>query len=200
MKRFFDVVIAAAGLLLLSPLLLILASLIRLRLGSPVLFRQTRPGFRGRPFRLIKFRTMTSEKAPDGQLLPDGYRLTSFGRFLRSTSLDELPELWNVLRGEMSIVGPRPLLMEYLPLYSADQRRRHDVRPGITGWAQVNGRNALTWEEKFMLDLWYVENRTIWLDMRILGLTLIRIVTRQGVSQPGHVTADPFRGSEGREH
>ncbi|HSJ31052.1 MAG TPA: sugar transferase [Longimicrobiales bacterium] len=200
MKRFFDVVVAAAGLLLLSPLLLILAALIRLRLGSPVLFTQSRPGLRGRPFRLIKFRTMTSERAHDGQLLPDGYRLTAFGRFLRSTSLDELPELWNVLRGEMSIVGPRPLLMEYLPLYSADQRRRHDVRPGITGWAQVNGRNALSWEEKFMLDLWYVDNRTFWLDMRIVGLTLIRIITRQGVSQPGHVTADPFRGSERGEH
>ena len=180
----------------LSPLLLILAILVRLLWGSPVVFRQTRPGLGGRPFRLIKFRTMTDGTDADGVLLPDSERLTAFARMVRATSLDELPELWNVLRGDKSLVGPRPWLMEYLDLYTAEQARRHEVRPGITGWAQVNGRNALSWEDKFALDIWYVDNQSLWLDVKILFKTLVSVVRRDGVSQQGHVTMEPFRGSQ----
>ena len=174
--------------------MLALALLVRLKLGAPVLFRQQRPGLHGKPFTLYKFRTMIGARDADGNLLPDAERLTSFGRFLRSSSLDELPELFNVLKGEMSLVGPRPLLMEYLPLYSEEQMRRHEARPGITGWAQINGRNALTWEDKFKLDVWYVDHRSLWLDIRIIVLTIWKILKREGISQPGHVTAQKFMG------
>ncbi len=198
MKRVFDVVVALAALVLLSPLVLGLAILVRSRLGSPVLFSQVRPGLQGQPFRMYKFRTMLVADGPDGKPLPDAQRLTTFGRFLRASSLDELPELWNVLRGDMSLVGPRPLLMEYLPLYSARQARRHEVRPGITGWAQVNGRNALSWDEKFELDVWYVDNRTFWLDIGILWKTLMTVMKRDGISNEGHATMPPFAGPSGR--
>ena len=196
MKRSIDFLLSFIAFVALSPLLLVLAILVRLLLGSPVLFRQTRPGLGGRPFRLVKFRTMTDGTDADGALLPDSERLTAFGRMLRATSLDELPELWNVLKGDMSLVGPRPLLMEYLDLYTAEQARRHEVRPGITGWAQVNGRNALSWEDKFALDVWYVDNQSLWLDVKILLMTLVSVVKRDGVSQQGHVTMEPFRGSQ----
>ena len=179
MKRFSDLFLASLALLLLGVPLLFLIWQVRRKLGSPVFFRQTRPGLHGRPFEMVKFRTMTDVRGPDGQLLPDAVRLTAFGRFLRATSLDELPELWNVLKGDMSLVGPRPLLMEYLPLYSPEQARRHDVRPGITGWAQVNGRNALSWEEKFKLDVWYVDHRSLWLDVKILWLTVRKVLVRE---------------------
>ena len=194
--RVFDVVVAACALVLLSPVILVLLVLVRSKLGSPVLFCQTRPGLGGKPFAMIKFRTMTDERGPDGQLLPDGERLTQFGRFLRATSLDELPELWNVLKGDMSLVGPRPLLMEYLPLYTPEQARRHEVRPGITGWAQVNGRNAISWEEKFALDVWYVDNRTFWLDIKILWLTVKKVLVRDGISASGEATMPKFQGSQ----
>ncbi len=196
MKRLFDSVAAASGLLLLALPLLILALLIRRRLGSPVLFRQVRPGMNGQPFEMVKFRTMTDARGPGGALLPDAERLTAFGRFLRSTSLDELPELWNVLKGDMSLVGPRPLLMEYLPLYSPEQVRRHEVRPGITGWAQVNGRNAISWEEKFALDVWYVDHRNLWLDMKILWLTVKKVLVRDGISASGEATMPRFAGTK----
>ncbi len=195
-KRLFDLTAAALGLIVISPLLLILALLVRWRVGSPVLFRQTRPGYRGRPFVLYKFRTMTDRRGPDGRLLPDSERLTRFGRFLRASSLDELPELFNVLRGEMSLVGPRPLLMQYLERYSPEQMRRHEVLPGITGWAQVNGRNALTWQEKFRLDVWYVDHWSFWLDLKILFLTLWKTLKREGINQPGQATAEEFMGNE----
>ena len=195
LKRLFDLFVTLAGLMLLLPLLLVLALLVRLKHGAPVFFRQTRPGLHGRPFKMVKFRTMTDERGADGNLLPDEQRLTGFGKFMRSTSLDELPELWNVLKGEMSLVGPRPLLMEYLPLYTPEQARRHEVRPGITGWAQVNGRNALSWEEKFKLDVWYVDNCSLWLDMKILWLTAGKVLKRDGISQEGSVTMEKFRGS-----
>jgi lipopolysaccharide/colanic/teichoic acid biosynthesis glycosyltransferase len=194
-KRSIDIVLSLLALVVLSPLLLILAILVRTKLGSPILFRQSRPGLNGRPFQILKFRSMTHEKGADGTLLPDAERLPKFGRFLRATSLDELPELWNVLKGEMSLVGPRPLLTEYLDLYSAEQARRHDVRPGITGWAQVNGRNALSWDDKFRLDVWYVDNQSLWLDMKIMWMTITRVASGDGVSQDGHVTMEPFRGS-----
>lgn len=194
MKRLFDLIVAIVLLLLLCIPLLLLAVVIRLRLGSPVLFRQVRPGLHGRPFTMVKFRTMTDGRGPDGALLPDAQRLTSFGRMLRSTSLDELPELWNVLRGEMSLVGPRPLLMEYLPLYTPAQARRHEVRPGITGWAQVNGRNALSWEERFNLDIWYVDHLSLWLDIRILWMTFRKVVVREGISAKGEATMSKFTG------
>ena len=194
MKRFFDIVIAALALLLLAIPLLVLIWQVRRKLGSPVFFRQMRPGLDGRPFQMIKFRTMTDAHGPDGQLQPDANRLTPFGRFLRSTSLDELPELFNVLKGDMSLVGPRPLLMEYLPLYSPAQRRRHEVRPGITGWAQINGRNALSWEEKFKLDVWYVEHRSLWLDIKILRLTVRKVLVREGISADGEATMSKFTG------
>jgi len=195
LKRCFDFVVALAGIVVLSPLLLIIVALVRWRLGSPVLFRQQRPGLGGRPFTLVKFRTMTDARAADGAAAPDAQRLTAFGRFLRSTSLDELPELYNVLVGDMSLVGPRPLLMEYLPLYNAHQRRRHEVRPGITGWAQVNGRNAITWERKFDLDVWYVDNASFLLDLKILWLTLWRVLRREGISAADSATAERFTGS-----
>jgi len=199
MKRLFDIVVSAIALLLLSPVLAVVALLVRTKLGSPVLFRQKRPGLAGEPFEVMKFRTMTDARSPGGELLPDSARLTGFGRFLRSTSLDELPELLNVLVGEMSLVGPRPLLMEYLPLYSPDQARRHDVKPGLTGWAQINGRNALSWEEKFALDLWYVDNRSFLLDLRILALTVARVFSRTGISAQGEATMPRFTGSGGRK-
>ncbi|WP_353366678.1 sugar transferase [Acidovorax sp. FG27] len=194
-KRLFDLVCAAAALVLLALPLLWLAWRVHSRLGSPVLFRQQRPGLHGRPFVMFKFRTMTDARDARGVLRPDAERLTAFGRWLRSTSLDELPELINVLRGEMSLVGPRPLLMEYLPLYSKEQMRRHDVRPGITGWAQVNGRNALRWEDKFALDVWYVDHRSFRLDLRILALTVLQVLRRDGINAPGEATAAPFTGS-----
>ncbi len=196
MKRLFDLIVAIVLLLLLAIPLLLLAAVIRLRLGSPVLFRQVRPGLQGRPFTMVKFRTMTDGRGPDGELLPDAQRLTPFGRLLRSTSLDELPELWNVLCGEMSLVGPRPLLMEYLPLYTPAQARRHEVRPGITGWAQVNGRNALSWEDRFNLDVWYVDHQTLWLDLRILWLTVRKVLVREGISAQGEVTMSKFTGGK----
>jgi len=195
MPQVLNTLIAAILLLVLAPVLAVIALLVRVLLGSPVLFTQVRPGLGGRPFRMIKFRTMTDSRGPDGQLLPDSERLTRFGRFLRGTSLDELPELWNVVKGDMSLVGPRPLLMDYLPLYTPEQARRHEVRPGITGWAQVNGRNALSWEEKFALDLWYVENRSIRLDLRILLLTIRKVFAREGISADGHATMERFTGS-----
>ena len=194
LKRFLDVTGAAAGLLLLSPVVLTVAWLVRTRLGSPVLFVQVRPGLHGKPFRMYKFRTMTDARGPDGQLLPDAERLTSFGQLLRATSLDELPELINVLKGEMSLVGPRPLLMEYLPLYSPDQARRHEVRPGITGWAQINGRNAISWDEKFALDVWYVNHQSVWLDIRIIAMTVWRVISREGISAAGEATMPRFKG------
>lgn len=196
LKRSMDLLVAGTALLLMSLPLLLLAGLVRFKLGAPVLFRQTRPGLHGRPFTMVKLRTMTDERGPDGELLPDARRLTPFGRFLRASSLDELPELWNVLRGEMSLVGPRPLLMEYLPLYSPEQARRHEVRPGITGWAQVNGRNALSWDEKFRLDVWYVDHRSVWLDIRILWLTLRKVIVREGISAQGEATMPRFTGRD----
>ncbi|RZL48270.1 MAG: sugar transferase [Variovorax sp.] len=195
MKRAFDFVLAAIGVLLFALPLLVLAVLVRRKLGSPVLFRQVRPGRGGRPFEMVKFRTMTSERGPDGALLPDAQRLTDFGRFLRATSLDELPEIWNVLKGDMSFVGPRPLLVEYLPLYSTQEARRHEVRPGITGWAQVNGRNALSWQEKFRLDVWYVDHRSLALDLKILWMTVRKVFVREGISAAGEATMAPFTGS-----
>lgn len=194
-KRAFDVVIVFMAFILLFPVLLILLLLVRYKLGSPILFAQIRPGLHGVPFCMLKFRSMTNECGKDGQLLPDELRITPFGRFLRSTSLDELPGLWNVLKGDMSLVGPRPLLMEYLPFYSCEQARRHEVRPGITGWAQVNGRNAISWEEKFKLDVWYVDNRSLCLDIKILLMTVKKVLVREGISATGEATMTPFRGS-----
>lgn len=195
MKRFLDLMAAFGGLLLLAVPLLVLMVLVRCKLGAPVFFRQIRPGLHARPFEMVKFRTMSDARGPDGVLLPDADRLTPFGHFLRATSLDELPELWNVLKGDMSLVGPRPLLMEYVPLYSAGQARRHEVRPGVTGWAQVNGRNALSWEEKFKLDVWYVDHQSLWLDCRILWLTLKKVLLREGISAKGEATMAKFTGS-----
>ena len=194
-KRLFDLTLSSAGLLALAPALLLLMLLVRFKLGSPIFFTQARPGLNGKPFTMYKFRTMTDERDAEGNLLPDALRLTGFGKFIRSTSLDEVPALINVLKGEMSLVGPRPLLMEYLPLYTSEQTRRHEVRPGITGWAQVNGRNALSWEEKFELDVWYVDNRSLWLDIKILWLTVIKVIKRDGISQAGNVTMEKFRGN-----
>jgi lipopolysaccharide/colanic/teichoic acid biosynthesis glycosyltransferase len=195
-KRLFDQLASALGLLLLALPLALLAWQVRRKLGSPVLFIQVRPGLHGKPFRMVKFRTMTDARDASGALLSDAQRLTSFGRFLRASSLDELPELWNVLRGEMSLVGPRPLLMEYLPLYSPEQARRHEVRPGITGWAQVNGRNAISWGEKFVLDVWYVDHRSLWLDVRILWLTVRKVLVRDGISAAGEATMPRFEGDK----
>ena len=194
LKRTFDFIIAFTALLMLLPFLLLLGFAVRILLGTPILFRQQRPGLHGKPFDMVKFRTMTEDKDPAGRLLPDAERLTNFGRLLRSTSLDELPELWNVLKGEMSLVGPRPLLMEYLPLYSQHQMRRHELRPGVTGWAQINGRNALSWEEKFALDVWYIENRSFWLDLQIILKTAAKVFSRAGVSADGDVTMPRFKG------
>ena len=196
MKRLFDIVLACVALLLLGLPLLFLTWQVRRKLGSPAFFRQTRPGMHGRPFNMVKFRTMTDARGADGELLSDADRLTPFGRFLRASSLDELPELWNVLKGDMSLVGPRPLLMDYLPLYSAEQSRRHEVRPGITGWAQINGRNALSWDEKFKLDVWYVDNRSLWLDIKILWLTVRKVLVRDGISAAGEATMPRFVGSQ----
>lgn len=195
MKRSFDFLLSLIALLALGPLLLILAIVVRMRLGSPVFFRQVRPGISGSPFELVKFRTMSGERDVDGELLPDSERLPAIGRVLRTTSLDELPELWNVLRGDMSLVGPRPLLMEYLDLYTPEQSRRHEVLPGVTGWAQVNGRNALCWKDKFALDVWYVDNRSMLLDLRILWLTVWQVLSRRGVSHAGEATMPKFTGS-----
>jgi len=194
LKRLLDIIGAGVGLLLCAPVLGIVAWRVRRQMGSPVLFRQIRPGLRGRPFRMIKFRTMRDATDAQGAALPDAERLTPLGRFLRNSSLDELPGLWNVLRGEMSLVGPRPLLMEYLPLYSPQQARRHEVRPGVTGWAQINGRNALSWDEKFALDVWYVDNRSLWLDLKIIGLTIAKVVRRDGISAAGEATMPKFEG------
>jgi sugar transferase EpsL len=195
LKRAFDAAAAAAALAVLSPVLAGVALGVGWKLGCPVLFRQTRPGLHGRPFEMVKFRTMTDARDANGHPLPDAERLPAFGRFLRSTSLDELPELWNVLRGDMSLVGPRPLLMEYLPLYTPEQACRQEVRPGITGWAQVNGRNALSWEEKFALDVWYIDNRSLWLDLRILAATVRQVLRRDGISAAGEATMPAFTGN-----
>ena len=195
LKRFFDLIAAFFLLLFFSLLLLSLVILIRLRLGSPLIFCQVRPGLNAKPFKIYKFRTMTESADKEGNLLPDAQRLTKFGRFLRSTSLDELPALWNVIKGEMSFVGPRPLLMEYLPLYNKKQSRRHDVKPGITGWAQVNGRNTISWQEKFDLDVWYVENQSFWLDLKILLMTVKKVIIRDGISGGGEVTMSKFTGN-----
>ena len=193
-KRTFDLGCGLLLLFLLAPFLALLAFLVRLKLGAPVLFCQQRPGLRGEPFTLYKFRTMTDARDAQGNLLPDAERLSAFGRFLRRWSLDELPELFNVLRGEMSLVGPRPLLVQYLKRYTPEQARRHEVRPGITGWAQVNGRNALTWEEKFALDVWYVDHQSLWLDVKILGMTVWQVFKREGINQPGQATMKEFLG------
>jgi lipopolysaccharide/colanic/teichoic acid biosynthesis glycosyltransferase len=195
MKLIFDRLVAGSALVVLAPLLAGIAIAVRVSLGSPVLFRQVRPGLHGRPFTMLKFRTMRDAVDARKRLLPDAERLTPLGRFLRRTSLDELPELWNVIRGEMSLVGPRPLLMDYLPLYTPEQARRHEVRPGITGWAQVNGRNSVAWEDRFRLDVWYVDNRSFLLDLKILVRTVQRVLAREGISQEGHATMEPFRGS-----
>lgn len=195
MKRTFDFLVALSLIFLFWPVVLITALLVRIKLGAPVLFCQQRPGWHTRPFNIYKFRTMTSTRGADGELLPDSQRLTPFGLMLRKFSLDELPQLFNVLRGDISLVGPRPLLMEYLPLYSAAQARRHEVRPGITGWAQVNGRNAISWEEKFRLDVWYVDNHSIWLDMKILLLTVKKVLVSEGISSEGEATIKYFKGN-----
>jgi len=195
-KRFFDIVASVSGLIVLSPVIAVVAYLIRKRLGSPILFRQVRPGLGGKPFQMIKFRTMRDALDANGNPLPDAERMTDFGRFLRSSSLDELPELWNVIKGDMSLVGPRPLLMEYLPLYDHVQLRRHDARPGVTGWAQINGRNALSWEEKFKLDVWYVDNQSLWLDLKIIFLTIKKVLIRDGISAEGEVTMTKFTGTK----
>ncbi|WP_342650964.1 sugar transferase [Pseudomonas sp. REB1044] len=195
-KRLFDVVASACALLLLSPVIGIVAWKVRKNLGAPVLFRQQRPGLRGKPFEMVKFRTMRDAVDAQGNVLPDAERMTPFGSFLRASSLDELPELWNVLLGHMSLVGPRPLLMEYLPLYSQQQYRRHDVRPGVTGWAQINGRNALSWDEKFKLDIWYVDNRSFWLDIKILLLTVKKVVKKDDITGSGEATMSKFTGNE----
>ncbi len=201
MKRLFDLVAAIIALILFSPIILFVAVRVRCKLGSPILFSQVRPGLGGQPFKMIKFRTMLDANDAEGNPLPDDQRLTSFGKFLRSTSLDELPGLWNVLKGDMSLVGPRPLLMEYLPLYSAEQAKRHHVRPGVTGWAQVNGRNAIEWDEKFRLDVWYVEHRSFVLDLKIILLTIKKVLLRDGISAHGEATMARFTGTgEMRDH
>jgi len=194
-KRLFDIISSVFSLFALAPVIVIVAWQIRRKLGSPVLFRQVRPGLNGKPFEMIKFRTMRDVMDARGNPLPDSERMTPFGQFLRSTSLDELPELWNVLKGDMSLVGPRPLLMEYLPLYSPEQYRRHETRPGVTGWAQINGRNALSWEDKFKLDIWYVDNQSIWLDIKIIFLTVKKVLMRDGISAEGEVTMPKFQGT-----
>ncbi|WP_285259525.1 sugar transferase [Halopseudomonas bauzanensis] len=195
LKRIFDVVASATALLLLSPVIAIVAWQISRKMGSPVLFRQVRPGLNGKPFEMVKFRTMKDAVDAAGNPLPDSERMTPFGQFLRSSSLDELPELWNVLKGDMSLVGPRPLLMEYLPLYSAEQYRRHEARPGVTGWAQINGRNSLSWDDKFKLDVWYVDNQSLWLDIKILFLTVKKVVVRDGINADGEATMSKFTGN-----
>jgi lipopolysaccharide/colanic/teichoic acid biosynthesis glycosyltransferase len=195
MKRALDLTLIVLSFPLLWPLYLMVAWLVRSKFGSPVIFRQVRPGKNSKPFEMIKFRTMTDERDSNGELLPDSVRLTKFGQFLRSSSLDELPELWNVVKGDMSLVGPRPLLMEYVPLYSPEQARRHAMRPGVSGWAQVNGRNAISWEEKFKLDVWYVDNHSFWLDIKVIGLTLKKVIVRDGISADGEATMSKFKGT-----
>lgn len=198
MKRIVDFIGSLIGIFILSPVYLLVGVLVYRKLGGPVLFKQIRPGCNGKPFKMIKFRTMLDDCDSDGGLLPDEHRMTPLGGFLRETSLDELPELWNVLKGDMSLVGPRPLLMEYLPLYSLEQNRRHDVRPGVTGWAQVNGRNSLSWDDKFKLDVWYVDNQSLWMDIKIILLTVRRVLKRDGISADGEVTMPLFTGSTGK--
>ncbi|QRV25184.1 sugar transferase [Marinomonas foliarum] len=195
MKRVFDICVSFCGLLFFLPIMVVVSVLIRFKLGSPILFTQDRPGLNDCVFKMMKFRSMLDAKDKQDNLLPDEQRMTKFGAFMRSTSLDELPGLFNVLKGDMSLVGPRPLLVQYLPLYSAEQARRHNVRPGITGWAQVNGRNAISWEDKFKLDVWYVDNQSFWLDIKILLLTVKKVFVREGISADGHVTIEPFKGS-----
>ncbi|WP_275661051.1 sugar transferase [Photobacterium phosphoreum] len=195
MKRLFDILASTLALILLSPVIAITVYFIHKKLGSPVLFRQVRPGLNGKPFKMIKFRSMKDEVDKNGCSLPDSERLTSFGMKLRSTSLDELPGLWNVVKGDMSLVGPRPLLMQYLPLYNQEQNRRHNVRPGITGWAQINGRNAISWQDKFKLDVWYIDNQSLWLDIKILFLTVKKVFVKEGISANDHVTIEPFKGN-----
>lgn len=195
-KRIFDILGAAIGLIFFFPVLVVIALLIRRQMGSPVLFRQSRPGMHDKPFQMVKFRTMRDAIDADGRPLPDAERLTKLGHFLRSSSIDELPELWNVLKGDMSLVGPRPLLMEYLPLYSPEQARRHEVRPGVTGWAQVNGRNAISWDEKFVFDVWYIDNRSLWLDLKIIWLTVLKVIKREGISAAGEATMPKFEGEK----
>ncbi|ELB2786703.1 MULTISPECIES: sugar transferase [Vibrio] len=196
MKRIFDFTASLCGLILLSPIIALVAWKIRKNLGSPVLFRQTRPGLHGKPFEMVKFRTMKDAVDAQGNPLPDSERMTPFGDKLRNSSLDELPELWNVLKGEMSLVGPRPLLMQYLPLYNKEQARRHEVRPGVTGWAQINGRNAISWEDKFKLDVWYVDNRNLWLDIKVLFLTVKKVFIKEGISAEGEATMPYFEGKQ----
>ncbi|MGO3296337.1 MAG: sugar transferase [Marinobacter sp.] len=197
LKRIFDILAASVGLLLLSPVILIVAWKVSRKLGSPVFFRQTRPGLNGKPFEMVKFRTMRDAVDENGKPLPDSERITPFGRFLRSTSLDELPELWNVLKGDMSVVGPRPLRMDYLPLYNKHQARRHEVRPGVTGWAQINGRNSISWEEKFDLDVWYVDNQSLLLDIKIVFLTVKKVLVREGIDSQEDVPMPRFTGTKG---
>ncbi|WP_394186447.1 sugar transferase [Metabacillus halosaccharovorans] len=199
MKRIFDFIVSVIILVLLSPIMLSVAILVRIKLGSPIFFKQQRPGLHGKPFYFYKFRTMTDEKDWNGLLLPDEHRLTSFGKFLRRTSLDEFPQLINVIKGDISLVGPRPLLMDYLSLYTKEQAKRHLVKPGITGWAQINGRNSISWEEKFELDVWYVKNQTFLLDLKILFLTVYKVIKSQDINQPGNVTVEKFKGSNIRE-
>ena len=199
LKRSLDIIIASTALILLSPLYLYVAHKVKKNLGSPVLFRQIRPGLHGKPFEMIKFRTMKDALDEQGNPLPDSERLTPFGKMLRSTSLDEMPELWNVIKGDMSVVGPRPLLMEYLPLYNKEQAKRHDVRPGMTGYAQVNGRNAISWEQKFKLDTWYVENRSLWLDFKIMLQTVKKVITKDDISAEGEATMTRFIGSKHKD-
>ena len=195
-KRLFDIVASTIGLLILAPVIALVALQVLLKLGYPVFFRQVRPGKGGKPFEMIKFRTMRNSTYENGDLLPDSKRMIPLGIFMRSSSIDELPELWNVLKGDMSLVGPRPLLMEYLPLYSTEQTRRHNVRPGITGWAQVNGRNAISWNEKFKYDVWYVENQSFWLDMKIIWMTIKKVIAREGISADGEATMPKFTGNK----
>lgn len=195
MKRLFDFIVSLLALIVFFPIIAFVAYKIKNNLGSPVLFRQTRPGLNGKVFEMIKFRTMKDATDKYGNPLPDAERMTPFGDKLRNSSLDELPELWNVLKGDMSLVGPRPLLMQYLPLYNKEQARRHDVRPGVTGWAQINGRNAISWDEKFKLDVWYVDNRSFWLDIKILFLTVKKVFVKEGISADGHATIEPFKGN-----
>lgn len=195
MKRIFDLVLASTGLITAFPVMVVIAVLIRINFGSPIFFKHIRPGLHGKPFMIIKFRSMINAYDENGNLLPDKQRMTPLGNFLRSTSLDELPELWNVVKGEMSLVGPRPLLMRYIPRYNSEQMRRHDVLPGITGLAQINGRNAITWEEKFKYDVWYVDNWSLWLDIKILFATVLQIFKREGISHEGYATSPEFRGS-----
>jgi len=195
MKRIFDLVTIFFGLIMLLPVIMLTALVLISKLGLPIFFQQSRPGLNGKIFKILKFRTMTNDYDKNGRLLSDESRMTKFGKFLRSTSLDELPSLWNVLKGDMSLVGPRPLLVEYLPLYSIQQARRHDVKPGVTGWAQINGRNTISWDEKFNLDLWYVDNQSIWLDIKILWLTVRKVIVGNGINQANHATVERFKGN-----